>query len=143
MVRRRGATGKRAAVTEKERRLMALVQWGALAAFALLVMSAALYGLTASGQFPSEHRAEALKSSTGVAILWGTMAAGVLTTLIALFLAWVALPWYAAVIVGGCVLLMAPLVLQLFPDSFVDGRGGLLVFAGVGGALSLCAMLFG
>ena len=38
---------------------------------------------------------------------------------------------------------MAPLVLQLFPDSFVDGRSGLLVFAGVGAGLSLAAMLFG
>lgn len=122
---------------------MALVQWGALAAFALLVMSAALYGLTASGQFPSEHRAEALKSPAGAAILWGTMAAGAFTAFVGLFLAWVALPWYAAVIVGGGVLLMAPLVLQLFPDSFVDGRSGLLVFAGIGAALSLAAMLFG
>jgi len=122
---------------------MALVQWGALVAFALLVMSAALYGLTASGQFPSEHRAEALKSPAGVAILWGTMAAGAFTAFVGLFLAWIALPWYAAVIVGGGVLLMAPLVLQLFPDSFVDGRGGLLVFAGIGAALSFAAMMFG
>ena len=122
---------------------MALVQWGALVAFALLVMSAALYGLTASGQFPSEHRAEVLKSPAGVAILWGTMAVGAFTAFVGLFLAWVALPWYAAVIVGGGVLLMAPLVLQLFPDSFVDGRSGLLVFAGIGAALSLAAMMFG
>jgi hypothetical protein len=122
---------------------MALVQWGALVAFAVLVMSAALYGLTASGQFPSEHRAEALKSPAGIAILWGTMAAGAITAFVSLFLAWVALPWYAAVIVGGGVLLMAPLVLQLFPDSFVDGRSGLLVFAGTGAALSLAALAFG
>ena len=122
---------------------MALVQWGALVAFALLVMSAALYGLTASGQFPSEHRAAALKSPAGIAILWGTMALGVMTALVGLFLAWVALPWYAAVIVGGGVLLIAPLVLQLFPDSFVDGRSGLLVFAGVGAVLSFGAMVFG
>lgn len=122
---------------------MLLVQWGALVAFGLLVMSAALYGLTASGQFPSEHRAESLKSPAGASILWGTMALGIATTLVALFIAWLALPWYAAVIVGGGVLLMAPLVLQLFPDSFVDGRSGLLVFAGVGAGLSLAAMLFG
>jgi hypothetical protein len=122
---------------------MLIVQWGALVAFALLVMSAALYGLTASGQFPSEHRAEALKSPAGAAILWGTMAVGVVTTAIALAVAWIALPWYAAVIVGGGVLLMAPLVLQLFPDSFVDGRSGLLVFAGLGAVLSLAAIAFG
>ena len=32
---------------------MGLVDWGALTVFALLVMSAALYGLTVSGQFPA------------------------------------------------------------------------------------------
>jgi hypothetical protein len=122
---------------------MALAQWGAMAAFALLVMSAALYGLTASGQFPSEHRVEALKSPAGTAILWGTMAVGAMTAVIALVVAWQMLPWYAAVIVGGGVLLMAPLVLQLFPDRFVDGRSGLLVFAGLGAMLSLAAMAFG
>jgi len=122
---------------------MALVQWGVLVVFALLMMSAALYGLTASGQFPSEHRAEALKSPGGAALLWGTMAVGVATALVGLFLAWIVLPWYAAVIVGGGVLLMAPLVLQLFPDSFVDGRGGLVTFAALGAALSLAVLVFG
>jgi hypothetical protein len=39
------------------------------------------------------------------------------------------------------VLLVAPLILQLFPDSFVDGRSGLLVFAGLGAVLSLVALL--
>lgn len=122
---------------------MLLVQWGALVVFALLVMSAALYGLTASGQFPSEHRAETLKSPTGAVILWGTMAVGAMTTVIALAVAWLALPWYATVIVGGGVLLIAPLVLQLFPDSFVDGRSGLLVFAGLCAVLSLAVVAFG
>lgn len=121
---------------------MALMQWGALVAFALLVMSASLYGLTASGHFPSEHRAEALKSRAGAAILWGTMAVALATAIVGLVLAWLMLPWTWAVIVGGGVLLMAPLILQLFPDSFVDGRAGLLVFAGLGAALSLAVLLF-
>ena len=123
--------------------LAVLVQWMLLVVFGLLVLCAALYGLTASGQFPSEHRAETLKSPGGIVLLWGTMALGVLTALVALFVAWIALPWTWAVIVGGGVLLMAPLVLQLFPDSFVDGRAGLLVFAGIGAALSLATMFFG
>lgn len=121
---------------------MGLVDWGALIVFALLVMSAALYGLTVSGQFPSEHRAEALRSGSGAAILWGTMAVGLATAIVGLALAWAALPWTWAVIVGGAVLLMAPLILQLFPDSFVDGRAGLLVFAGVGAVLSVALLLF-
>jgi hypothetical protein len=103
---------------------MWLLNWGALGMFALLVMSAALYGLTASGHFPSEHRAEVLRSTGGAAILWGTMALALATAIVGLALAWAMLPWTWAVIVGGAVLLMAPLVLQLFPDSFVDGRAG-------------------
>ena len=122
---------------------MTLLQWGALVVFALLVMLAALYGLAASGHFPAEHRGEALRSVGGAAVLWGTMAAGALTVFAALLIAWAALPWTAAVIVGGGALLMAPLVLQLFPDSFVDGRAGLVTFAGIGGALSVAVMLFG
>ncbi len=46
----------------------------------------------------------------------------------ALALAWRALPWYATVIGGGAALLFAPLLLQPLPDSFVNGRRGLLVF---------------
>lgn len=122
---------------------MGLLNWGALVAFALLVMSAALYGLTASGHFPSEHRAETLKSTSGAAILWGTMAAALGTATVGLLLAWWTLPWTWAVIIGGAVLLMAPLILQLFPDSFVDGRVGLLVFAGVGAMLAFAVLLHG
>jgi len=123
--------------------LQSFVQWIVLAVFALLVMTAALCGLTASGHFPAEHRGEALRSPAGWALLWGTMAGGVLTALVALFIAWIALPWTWAVIVGGGMLLVAPLVLQRFPDSFVDGRAGLVVFAGAGALLSLAVMLLG
>ncbi len=122
---------------------MAVIQWAVLVVFALLVLTVALYGLTASGHFPSEHRAETLRSTGGAALLWATMAASGATALVALFIAWIALPWYAAVIVGGGVLLMAPLVLQNFPDSFVDGRAGLVTFATIGAVLSLAVMLLG
>jgi hypothetical protein len=122
---------------------MVLAQWGVLVVFAMLVMAAALYGLTASGHFPAEHRAETLRSASGAALLWGTMALSGMTALVALFIAWIALPWFAAVIAGGGVLIMAPLVLQLFPDSFVDGRAGLVTFAVIGAALSVAVMLFG
>jgi len=122
---------------------MGLLNWGVLVVFALLLMSAALYGLTASGHFPSEHRAETLKSASGATILWGTMALALATALFGLWLAWVALPWTWAVIVGGGVLLMAPLILQLFSDSFVDGRTGLVVFSGAGAMLAVVVAFFG
>lgn len=120
---------------------MGLLNWGALTVFALLVMSAALYGLTASGHFPGEHRAETLRSTGGAVILWGTMAIALATAVVGLLLAWWILPWAWAVIIGGAVLLLAPLILQLFPDSFVDGRAGLLVFAGFGAILSFAVLL--
>lgn len=122
---------------------MGMVEVTALMMFALLIMSAALCGLTASGHFPAEHRAETLRSPGGAAVLWGSMAAGVFTALVALFVAWIALPWTWAVIVGGGMLLLAPLVLQSFPDSFVDGRSALIVFGGAGVVLSFAVMLFG
>jgi hypothetical protein len=39
------------------------------------------------------------------------------------------IPWYAAVIGGGLSVLATPLVLQWFPDRFVDGRNALLAFS--------------
>jgi hypothetical protein len=43
------------------------------------------------------------------------------------------------VIGGGAMVLFAPLLLQPFPDSFVNGRRGLLTFAGIAAGLTLVA----
>ena len=56
---------------------------------------------------------------------------------VALLAAWRLIPWYAAVIGGGFAILVAPLVLQQFPDRFVDGRASLLSFAAAGALLAL------
>ena len=40
---------------------------------------------------------------------------------------------------GGAMVLFAPLLLQPFPDSFVNGRRGLLIFAGMAAGLALVA----
>jgi hypothetical protein len=50
------------------------------------------------------------------------------------------LPWHLAVIGGGAALLFAPLLLQPLPDSFVDGRRGLLAFSAA--AVSLAALMW-
>ena len=50
------------------------VSWLSLAMFMALVLSVSLYALTASGHFPSEHRADDLRAGPGAAILWLTMA---------------------------------------------------------------------
>ena len=110
-----------------------------LALFMALVLVLSLYGLTVSGHFPVEHRAAALRSGTGRFVLWATLALfGALLLLAALF-AWQRVPLYAAVLGGGAMVLIAPLLLQPFPDRFVNGRRGLLTFAGIGLGLGLLA----
>jgi hypothetical protein len=88
----------------------------------------ALYGLSVSGHFPEEYRADALKGGWGAMLLWATMVVAASAGFAAFLYAWQALPWYASVIGGGAVLLFAPLALQPMPDSFVNGRGALIVF---------------
>jgi len=112
-----------------------------LTVFMGLVLVFALFGLTASGHFPPEHRPEALRSRLGALILWASIAAAVVVLAAALVVAVERLPVYAAVIGGGGMLLAAPLVLQAFPDSFVDGRSGLVAFAGAGLLLAAVSRL--
>jgi hypothetical protein len=118
---------------------MALPPLPELSLFMGLVLVLALYWLTASGHFPEEHRAASLKTAGGQALLWGSMLLAALLTLAALAFAWVRLPISAAVIGGGLMVLVAPLLLQPLPDSFVDGRSGLVIFVALGTALALVA----
>jgi hypothetical protein len=97
--------------------------------FMALVLAAALHGLAASGHFPAQHRAPALTSGGGAAILYGTTAIVVVALAAGIVGAWRALPWPAAVIGGGGMLLAAPVVLRMFSDRFVDGRGAPVAFA--------------
>lgn len=120
---------------------MTMTTWLQLVAFAALFLSAALYGLSASGHFPSEHRAATLRSGAGQAILFGSLLVGLASVIVAVLFAWRNLPWFGAVIGGGGALLAAPLLLQPFSDAFVNGRASLLVFAGIAGAIAL-AMLW-
>jgi hypothetical protein len=107
-----------------------------LVLFAILVLMLSLYILAASGQFPHERRAPALASSFGGLILYGTIAVAAASLAVALYAAWRLIPWYEAVIGGGLAILAAPLILQQFPDRFVDGRGGLVSLAGTAAVLA-------
>ena len=108
-----------------------------LIVFAALLLVLSLHGLAASGQFPREHRKPALATTLGAALLHGSIALAVVSVGVALLGAWRLIPWYAAVI-GGCLaILAAPLVLQQFPDHFIDGRASLLSFASAGALLAL------
>jgi hypothetical protein len=112
----------------------------ALALFMALVLASALQGLAASGHFP---RADQPASGVAPLILFGTIALVALSLAAGSMAALRLLPWYAAVISGGLSVLVAPPVLQAFPDRFVDGRGSLLAFAAAGAvfALSLVCLL--
>jgi hypothetical protein len=110
-----------------------------LAVFMALVLVLSVYGLTASGHFPAEHRTPQLRTAGGRVILWGTIALCAALVLATLAFAWARVPLYAAVIGGGAMALAAPMLLQPLPDSFVDGRRALLAFTGLGIALALVA----
>ena len=118
---------------------MALPPLPELAVFMALVLVLSLYGLTVSGHFPVEHRAAALRTGAGPVVLWATLSLAGGLTLLALAFAWRHVPLYAAVIGGGAMMLVAPMLLQPFPDSFVNSPGGLLTFAGLGLVLALLA----
>ena len=112
------------------------MNWVALGLLMASVLFVALYGLAASGHFPAEFRSPTLQRGWGVVVLWGTMIATGLAGATVLVLAWRALPWYAIVIGGGAALLFAPLLLQPLPDSFVNGRRGLLGLCAAAGILA-------
>ncbi len=109
--------------------------------FMLLVLMLSLHGLAAAGHFPRERRAPALRSVAGTFILFGSLTVAAICLAAGLAAAWQRIPWYAAVIGGGAIALLAPLVLQLFPDRFVDGRVALVSFAGAAALLSLLIWL--
>src|SRR4029450_6031682 len=100
--------------------------------FTALLHFVSLHLLAASGQFPREHRSPSLTSAFGALILYGTIAIAFAILLGGGFTAWAMIPWYAAVIGSGLAILAAPMVLQLFSDRFVDGRGSLVRFAAAG-----------
>jgi hypothetical protein len=118
---------------------MALPPLPELALFMALVLVLSLYGLTVSGHFPEEHRAQSLRTAGGRLLLWGTLVLSAVLAVSALAFAWARLPLPAAVIGGGAMVLIAPMLLQPLPDSFVNGRRGLITFTVLGVGLALAA----
>jgi hypothetical protein len=94
----------------------------------MLVLSVALYGLALSGHFPREHRAEALRGRGGTATIAVTAALAGAALVASGHIAASQAPWYLIVLFAGSALLMAPLVLARFPDSFVNGKLALWAF---------------
>jgi hypothetical protein len=109
-----------------------------LVLFMALILAASLHGLAASGHFPRVPRPST--SEVGPMILLGSMAVAIAALASGVATAIRFVPWYAAIVGGGLAILAAPLVLQRFPDSFVDGRGALLTFAAANVALAILLM---
>lgn len=120
-----------------------MTEWPALAVFVALVLSVSLYGLTVSGHFPSEHRGEMLSSAADNVVLWLTLLICAAVAAYAVAFASRTLPWYAAVLGAGGALLVAPLLLQPLPDSFVNGRRGLVTFTLAAAAFAWLASRLG
>jgi hypothetical protein len=112
-----------------------------VAIFTTLMLMAALHGLAASGHFPRETRLVSMRQGAGPALLWASIILVLACLLVGVFAAWHLIPWYAAVIGGGGGILVAPLVLRMFSDRFVDGIGSLILFAAVAACLA-AAMLW-
>jgi len=105
--------------------------------FMALVLIISLLGLTAAGHFPREPGKPSPR--VGAPVLFGSMVIAGAGLLAALVGAWRHIPWYAAIIGGGAMVLFTPLVLRPLPDAFVDGPAALLVFSGL--AVLLAAAL--
>ncbi len=118
-----------------------LPDWIALAFFFAMVLAVTLYGLVLSARFPAEHRRPSLRHGSGAVVLWGTVVVVAVAALLAARFGLTALPGYAAVLSGGLAILAAPLALKPLPDSFIDGRGGLIALAAVAAGLAILASL--
>ena len=105
--------------------------WLPLLLFMALLLALSLHGLAASGHFPNERRAPALQSGAGRLLLFGSIAIAMGCFAIDVIVAWRQIPWYATIIGGGSVILIAPLAMHQFSDSFVNGARALIVFGGV------------
>jgi len=100
-----------------------------LVCFVVLLLAAALCGLAASGHFPIEHRSLLLRTGAGLSALYGSLIVVACSVVIGVVIVVQFVPWFAIVIGGGGALLIAPLVLQMFSDRFVNGRAILMIFA--------------
>lgn len=108
------------------------IPWGGVVLYMLAIELLALYGLSVSGQFPAERRKDALTAGGGPFVLWTTLVLAAATAVLAVTIAAISLPWFASIIGGGAMLLIAPLALRPFPDRIVDGRASLVLFTAAG-----------
>ena len=119
---------------------MPLLVWPELPVFMALVLVICLFAVVAAEHFPAEFRPSDLATTGGTALLWSTIVLVLISSAIAIYTVIAAIPWYSAVIGGGLMALIAPLLVQPLPDALINGRAALLTLAAI--ALGLdCAVL--
>ena len=108
---------------------MPLPPWPSLILFMAMALNVCMFVVVAAGHFPAHSRAAELRTLAGSLILWGAICIIVVSAVGAMYFAFAILPWYAAVIGGGLMVLIAPLLVQPFPNRVVDGKAVLLGLA--------------
>ena len=101
--------------------------WPELALLMALVLVAFTYVMAVSGHFPAKSRLAHMATGMNTAILWVTMVLIAASIILACIFTYQMLPSYAAIIGAGLMVLIAPFVLQPFPDRFVDGPAVLIM----------------
>ena len=109
--------------------------------FMALLLVVSLLGLAAAGHFPRQH--DKPSARIGAPLLFGSLAIAGGCLLAAMVGAWRHIPWYAAIIGGGAMILFTPLLLLPLPDAFVDGPAALLVFSGLAVLLAVALVWIG
>ena len=119
---------------------MPLLVWPELPLFMALILVVCIFVVVAAEHFPTEFRAPDLATTGGTVLLWSTIVLIAVSSAIAVYVVFVAIPWYSAVIGSGLMALVAPLLVQPLPDALINGRSALLLLAAM--ALGLdCAVL--
>src|SRR4051794_5893001 len=84
--------------------------------FMALWLVLSLYALAAAGHFPRAQRVDAMQSATAAFVLYVSLAVSLFCLAAGIVIASRAIPWYAAIIGGGAMVLVAPLLLQTLSD---------------------------
>ena len=108
---------------------LAGISWISAAAFSLQVLVITLLFLCLSGHFPFAHQQPKLKELPGRLLMAASVLLGAISVAQVIGFANRQLPIPVAIICAGLALLVAPLVLQRLPESFVEGRRGLAALA--------------
>src|SRR5262249_43534880 len=110
-----------------------------LVVFVALMSLVSLQALSASGHFPKASRLPALAHGSGPVVLWTSIIVTAVSVVAGITAAWMLVPGSGAWTGGGPAILLAPLVLQVFPDRTVDGNPAWYGFAA---AAAFLAALF-